>query len=236
MKLPTTTRARLAKYRKSAAESKWSNDWRKHKYCNTWTLAWHGWDGSRRKIYADERDTLGDYLGDWSEIMPRWSCRDANGFYADSYCYDVIKGGVERIRTAKGCLYVPVTYCTGWDGVTYYMDDAELVERGADESSHDKAKQIAASHAYNRAELEADYAREDHAKQRAEEDMAGARAEIHQINKEARALLAEIRGREFTDNVCAALRYRLQDYLADRRRLFKTIAEREDNYWSAVQY
>jgi len=237
MKLPTTTRARLAKYRKSAAESKWSNDWRKHKYCNTWTLAWHDWDASRRKIYTDERDTLGDYLGDWGEFSGGGRMlRDTTGFYADSWCNDTIQGGVERIRSARGTYYVPVTYCTGWDGVTYYMADAEIVPRNSTEADHDTAKHEAARSAYHYAELEAEQAREDDAKYRALEDIQDARDEIHDINRHALALLAEIRGKEFTENVCAALRHRLQEYLADRRRCFAKITERTENYWTAVPY
>ena len=90
--------------------------------------------------------------------------------------------------------------------------------------------------AYNLAEREADRCREDDAKQRAADDIHDRRTEIHDVNKAARALLAEIRGREFSENVCAALRHRLREYLADRKRMFARIAEREENYWSAVPY
>ena len=238
MKLPTTTRARLNLYRKRAAENKhgW-NDWRQHRYARTWEPAWHNWDEIRRKIYADERDTLGDYLGDWGEFSGGGRMlRDTTGFYADSWCSDTIQGGVGRIRSARGTYYVPVTYCTGWDGVTYYMADAEIVPRNSTAADHDTAKHEAARSAYHYAEREAEQAREDDAKQRAEDDIADARTEIHGINKAALALLAEIRGREFTENVCAALRHRLREYLADRKRLFKLIAERQENYWSAVPY
>ena len=58
----------------------------------------------------------------------------------------------------------------------------------------------------------------------------------HEINKQARALLAEIRGQEFTQNICAALRHRLHEFLEDRRKCFRVIKEREENYWSAVSY
>lgn len=240
MTLPKTTRARLRLYRERAADPKTiSNDWRKHIYGGvryTWEPAWHNWSEDRRKIYADKRDTLGDYLGDWTQFATYRDMRDNLGFYSDNWCGDVIKGGVERIRTPRGCLYVPVTYCTGWDGVTYYMADAEQVDKGATEAEHEQAQREAANSAYHYAEREADRAREDDAKYQAEEQIAEARAEIHGINKNARALLAEIRGREFTENVCAALRHRLQEYLADRKRLFNLIAEREENYWTAVPY
>lgn len=233
MKLPTTTRGRLNLYRKRATDSKWSNDWRKQRYPSTWGTPWHNWSEDRRKIYADGRDTLGDYLGDWGDLRP-WLAREATGFYADSFYHDVIRGGVERIRGARFTLYVPVTYCTGWDGVTYHMSAAERVERGEDQDAHDRAIQEACGSAYHYAEREGERAREDDAKQRAADDIHDRRTEIHDINKATRALLAEIRGKEFTENICAALRHRLQEYLADRRKCFEVIKERTENYWSAV--
>ena len=234
MNLPSTTRARLRFYRERAAASKWSNDWRQHRW-NPWRTDWHNRSEDGRKIYADERDTLGDYLGDWGTFL-RGRCWDATGFYSDNWANDTIRGGVEKIRTPRGVLYVPVTYCTGWDGVTYYMSAAEIVPRGSDQEEHEKAIREACWSAYNYAESEADESREDEAKYQAEEQIASARAEIHATNKAARALLAEIRGQEFTQNVCEALRHRLREYLADRRRCFELIAEREANYWSAVSY
>lgn len=234
--LPKTTRARLALYRERAAKNKHgNNDWRGHRYARTWEPRWHNWNEARTEIYSNERDTLGDYLGDWPSFGGRY-LRDTTGFYVDQWCDDTMQGGVELIRTPKGALYVPVTYCTGWDGVTYYMADAERVDKGATEAEHEQAQKEAAASAYHYAEREAEEAREDSAKQSAEDQITEARADIHAINKAARALLAEIRGQEFTENVCAALRHRLREYLADRKRLFKLIAEREENYWSAVSY
>jgi hypothetical protein len=233
MKLPTT-RARLALYRKRAADNKhgW-NDWRRHRYASTWGTAWHALSQDGRKIYADKRGTLGDYLGDWESLLPYRAC-DATGYYADSYCDDVIKGGAERIRTARGTYYVPLTYCTGWEGITYHWADAEIVPRGSTQCDHDEAIRAAAKSADYYAEREADRSREEDAKQRAADDIADARINIHETNKAARALLAEIRGREFSENVCAALRHRLGEYLQERRRMFERISEREANYWSAV--
>ena len=235
MKLPHTTRQRLRLYRERAENSKFSNDWRKHRYARTFNPAWFAWRDDNRKIYADERETLGNYLGDWGQFL-RGRCWDATGFYVDSWCSETLRGGVVRLRTARFTLYIPATYCTGWDGVTYYMADAERVERGSTEEEHETAKKEAAASAYHYAEREAEQSREDDAKQRAVDDIADARDEIHDINKHARALLAEIRGQEFTQNVCQALRHRLQEYLEDRRACFRKIAEREANYWSAVPY
>lgn len=231
---PTTTRARLNEYRKRAAASQWCNDWRKHRYhSNTWATEWHSGINKDGLILTDNKDTLGEYQGDWGEFL-RSRCWDATGFYTDDFCHETIKGGVVRLRTARFTLYIPTTYCTGWDGATLYFGMAERVDRGSTQDEHESAQHEAARWAYGRAEHEAEISREDNAKCRAADDIADARAEIHDINKAARALLAEIRGREFTENVCAALRHRLHEYLADRRKCFEKIKERQENYWSAV--
>ena len=232
---PTTTRARLRLYRERAEKSKYNQDWRAHKYGNTWNAPWHSGIRPDGIILTDGRDTLGDYLGDWGQFL-RGRGWDALGFYVDSWCSETMRGGVVRIRAARFTLYVPCTYCTGWDGATLYFGMAERVERGATEPDHETAANEAARTAYGRAEHEAEVSREDDAKQRAADDIHDARAEIHDTNKLALALLREIRGNQYTENVCAALRHRLQEFLADRKRLFARIAEREANYWSAVPY
>ena len=233
--LPKTTRARLQVYRGRAEASQYNKDWRAHKYSKTWATEWHSGIREDGLILTDNKDTLGDYLGDWTEF-DSWMSREATGFYIDNFCDQIMRGGVVRIRTAKFTLYIPCTYCTGWDGATLYYKDAERVERGSPEDDHETATIEAARTAYGRAEREAESARDDDAKQQAAEDIERSREEIHEINKQARALLAEIRGNEFTENVCAALRHRLSEYLADRRKCFKLIAERQENYWSAVSY
>lgn len=235
MTLPTTTRARLRLYRERAAKSKYNNDWRANRYARTWYTEWHSGIREDGLILADNRDTLGDYLGDWMEFSGGGRyLRDTTGFYTDDLYIDTMRGGVVQLRTARFTLYIPCTYHSDWDGASLYYRDAERVERGATEDDHDTAKHEAARMAYQWAEREAEAAREDNAKQRAEDDIHDTRAEIHDINKNVRALLAEIRGREFTDNVCAALRHRLNEYLSDRRKCFEKIKERQENFWSAV--
>lgn len=235
MKKPTTTRARLALYREQAAKHN-GTKWQSFRWM-TKGADWHNWSDDRRKIYADNRDTLGDYLGDWGQFATYRDMRDNLGFYADNWCGETIRGGVERIRTPRGTLYVPVTYCTGWDGATYYMGEAYNVPKGCNEDSHTEAQQEAAAAAYHYAEREADEARENDAKAEAENDIAENRHAIHMINKQTRTLLAEIRAAgTFSPAICDALREKVRDLLADRRRCFETIAERTDNFWSAVSY
>ena len=235
MKLPTTTRARLNLYRQRANDSIWAKDWKLHKYGNTWRTEWQSGIREDGTILTDNRDTLGDYLGDWTGF-DSWMRREATGFYIDDFYSETIRGGVVRLRSARFTLYIPCTYCTGWDGATLYYAMAERVKRGAPEDDHEAAIIEAARTAYGRAEREAEIAREDFARERAADDIHDSRAEIHDINKRARALLAEIRGQEFTENVCAALRHRLDEYLHDRRKCFEKIKERQENFWSALSY
>lgn len=236
MKLPHTTRQRLQLYKTRAKASKYNNDWRGHRYGKTWPDNSTGWTEDRREIYATERDSLGDYLGDWHTLYPWRPYRDCLGFYADNNEWETIRGGVERMRTARGTYYIPTTYSDQSDCALYYMADAEIVPRGSREEDHENARNEAARIAYDRAEREGERSRDDNAKQQAELDIETEREEIHAINKQARALLAEIRGQEFTDNICAALRHRLHEYLEARRQCFRVIKERQENYWSAVPY
>lgn len=238
MTLPTTTRARLNLYRNRAAGNKYSTDWRSHKYGNTWNMPWHSGIREDGLILTDDRDTLGDYLGDWTELNggARY-LRDTTGFYTDDIRIETIRGGVVRLRTARFTMYIPCTYCTGWDGATLYFSMAERVERGATEDDHETARNEAASTAYGRAEHESDVAREDDAKQRAAEDIDDARGEIHSLNRRTLGLLAEIRkAGTFSPAICQALTNQVRDSLALRRELFSRIAERRENYWSAVSY
>lgn len=96
------------------------------------------------------------------------------------------------------------------------------------------SKEEAARAADSFAEREAEKARDYDAQESARFDIAEAREEIHKINKRFRTLAAETRGHRFTPAICEALKEKLQELLADRRAQFKTIKEREANYWSAV--
>lgn len=238
MKLPMTTRARLNLYRKRAADNKYGrNDWRTHKYGNTWGTPWHSGIRTDGLILTDNKDTLGDYLGDWTDFASYRDMRDTNGFYTDDHCNETIRGGVVRLRGARFTLYIPCTYCTGWDGATLYYGDAVRVPRGEPEIAHDDAKREAAANAMQSAEQEAEIAREDYAKQQAADDICTAREEIHEINRGTLSLLAEIRkAGTFSPAICQALTNQVREQLAERRKQFDIIANREANFWSAVAY
>lgn len=214
MKLPMTTRARLNLYRKRAADNKHGrNDWRTHKYGNTWGAAWHSGIREDGRILTDDRDTLGDYLGDWTDFASYRDMRDTNGFYTDDHYNETIRGGVVRLRGARFTLYIPCTYCTGWDGATLYYGDAVRVPRGEPEIAHDDAKREAA------------------------DDICTAREEIHEINRGTISLLAEIRkAGTFSPAICQALTNQVREQLAERRKQFDIIAKREASFWSAVAY
>jgi len=238
MTLPSTTRARLNLYRKRAADNKHGhNDWRTHKYGNTWDAAWHSGIRADGLILTDDKDTLGDYVGDWGEVYPTRELANCSGFYTDGFFNETIRGGVVCLRAARFTLYIPCTYCTGWDGATLYYAMAERVERGSDEEKHASAACEAAHTAYGRAEHEAEVAREDYAKQQAEDDICAARDEIHEINRGTLSLLAEIRkAGTFSPAICQALTNQVREQLAERRKQFDIIAKREASFWSAVAY
>ena len=92
----------------------------------------------------------------------------------------------------------------------------------------------AAHAADSMAEHDAEESRDFYAQDQAEQDIAEARAEIHQINQEALKLLREAKGKNFTPAVCSAVKAAMHGFLADRQAQFKIIADREHDYWSAV--
>lgn len=234
---------RLATYRQWAEESKHTNDWRKFTWVNNRVRT--GYRKTERqftmsdngRIYADSKDTIGEYMGDWSSFATYRDMRDTSGFYADNWQNATIKGGVTKLRCSKGVFYVPVTYYDEWDGVTLYIGESGLVPKGSDETEHEKAQKEAANTAFYRAEKEADIARDDDARYQADEQIAEARCDIHTLNKKALALLAEIKkAGSFSPAICNALTDNVRYMLTERKKLFALISERKENYWTAVSY
>lgn len=225
---------RLTIYRKKAQECrddyKPGKDWRYWKR-NIWSTPSNV--TREGKLFSDSVDQVGEYLGDAHKLTRL----NHTGWYVDDNYSGLMIGGVCRMRSPRGVLYIPVTYCDEWDGSTHYIGDAILVPKGSDEEDHDEAIRDAAARADGCAEREAEEAREGYAKDRAELDVQEARAEIHAINKKVIALIREIKSSgTFTPAVCGALREKLADYLAERRKQFEIIAAREKDYWSACSW
>lgn len=230
---------RLALYRREAESPKWVRPltWRdtKRHHPSAWGAPRaNNARGPKGQIYSETLDQYGVDLGAVDKLFPRLI--DHNGWYADNYQGDLIVGHVCRTRCSRGTLYIPATRNTDCDGTVHYINDAELVPRGATEDDHDKACREAARSADHYAEKEAEDCREDNAKYMAEADIEEARAEIHGINKFVLALLGEIKsaGADFTPAICTALRAEVQQYLRDRREQFKIIKAREEDYWTAA--
>lgn len=186
--------------------------------------------GADGQIFTEDIAQYGANVGDAHEIIRL----NHTGWFADGWQNGVIRGAVCAIRSPRGTLYVPVTYCTEWDGTIHWMRDAHLAPKGASESDHENAKHDAARTADHIAEREAEQSREDDAKYQAEHQIAEKRAEIHETNAQARALIREIKAAgQFTPAVCGALRGTLENYLAERRKAFRRIAKLENDFWAA---
>ena len=167
--------------------------------------------------------------GDASDVLRSagcWRAADECNWYADSDQMAVIKSAVMQLPSRDGSpVYIPATYCTDWDGATCYPLDWY--------DTKEEAARAAASYAEQEAEQSRDY----YARDRAEQDTAEAREEIHRINAEALALVREIKkqGRAFSPAICQALRGQLLEFMSDRRKQFAIIDARAADYWSAAQ-
>ena len=183
-----------------------------------------------RPYYIDSLEATGwRVTGDAADILRNagaWRAAGECNWYADNDHSETIKSAVLQLPSRNGSpVYIPATYCTDWDGATCWpLDQYDTPEDAA---------RAAAGYA----ETEAAESREYYAKDRAKQDIAEAREEIHRINVEALALAREIKqqGRAFSPAICSVLRGQLLEFIADRREQFRTIAERQANYWSAVE-
>lgn len=177
------------------------------------------------------------YLGDASDHARL----DHTGWHADNYYQELIKPAVVAFRDPRQLIgecedpngwtrlthlqYLPATYRTESDGATIdascYYETARDAARAADDM----------------AEREAEDSREYCAKDAAELEIEEKRTEIHEINREFLALSAEAKkakANPYPGHVCAAVREKLADLLANRREAFERIEELKDDFWAAV--
>jgi hypothetical protein len=166
---------------------------------------------------------------------PVWDSKKDNGrgvtaFYADNFADAVIQWCVVKIAPAnkkhnREALYAPITYGTGYEGVTLHLDCAGGLDdaRRRGESCTEKL---------------AEEGRENDAQFQAEQQIETAREVIHSLNVKALALIRAIKDskdRAFSPAICEALRENLTGHLATRTKQFKRIATLQDDYWQAVQ-
>jgi hypothetical protein len=223
---------RLALYRKRAAEAK-------NPHFANWRVCRYGTMRGYRKteaqfthsdglIYADSFEVIGQKMADSHEIIRLRH----TGYYADLLQYGVIRGAVVLLKTSKGAFYIPATYCTEWDGVTLYMKNAEVVEKGLSEDCHEGAKVRMAYIADSIAEREAERARDDDEKYRAEEKVQELREEIVQTRATVRELITEIKSHgAFTPAICATLRKTVREELERVRNLRAGVEELTNRPW-----
>lgn len=148
-----------------------------------------------------------------------------NGYFADHFQDQILRGAVWQLPGRNGSpLYV------------YGYKDPNNEGAAHIEFDYTDDKRNAAEWADAMAEREAEQSREYYAKDAAEQDIFNARETIHQNNRDALALIREIKQAEqFTPAVCGALKSELRRMLERRAEQFALIIKRENDFWSAVE-
>jgi len=156
--------------------------------------------------------------------------RGTSGFYDDNFanetiCWCVVKIAPANKKHGREALYAPITYGTGFEGVTLHLDCIGTQE-DAQRWGESEAEKLA------------EEGRDNDAQFQAEQQIEKAREVIHSLNVKALALIRAIKDskeRAFSPAICEALRENLTGYLATRSKQFKRIATLQDDYWQAVQ-
>lgn len=210
-------------------QKKWARkpgDWPSIHYGGVWEDKKHLIErrGSRfaRRYYIDSWPAGWREIGDAHQV----TSMKHTGWYADNFQEELIRGFVLQLPARDGKeIYIPGTYCTGWEGVTLYPNDWD----------HDKTDAARSADSY--AEIEAEAAREDNAQFQAEQEIEQCRETIGKLRKSMLDLILEIKHakRNFSPMVCAALTDHLRRQWNQRQKAFKRIDALEDNYWLAVQ-
>jgi hypothetical protein len=236
------TKSRLNTYKGRAAKSNHSKDWRSHYYGKGTMFRIYPNSQQNGKLYINSLDQFGELLGFVCPDSRHFDLSMKNekfGWYGTHDCRDVIRASVIKLRCPAGTMYIPATDCTEYDCATLYIKDRELIEKGASEDDHEKAIRECARSAEHYAENVAEQSREDDAQQCAEHDIESARERIHQINKEALALIRELKQvkacQVFPPAICSALRDKLTALRTERGEQFAIIEKRQDDPWSAVE-
>ena len=231
---------RLATYKNWANDHKTQKDWRKFTWVNN--KGRKGYKKTERefthaegKIYADDFSVIGEKVADAHEII---NLRHT-GWFSDNFENGLIRGAVVKLRTSRGTLYIPATYCTEWDGITLYIESAENVAKGLSEGCHEGAKVRGAYLSDSYAEREAERARDDDAKSQAESRIDDLRYEIAGIVADTKQTIKAIReqqaGGAIVPKICQLLRESLKESREELKDKVRYINELKTNYWLAVQ-
>jgi hypothetical protein len=230
---------RLSLYKKRASESKFPRTWKEARYpkragyyktyqCFTY--------GDKGEIFADNFDIIGEKLSDAHEVIKLRH----TGYYSDSFCSDVIRGAIVKLKTSRGVYYIPATYCTGYDGITLHMQSAEKVEKGLSEDFHEGATTRAAYLSDSYAEREAERAREDDAKFQAEVKIESLKEDKQRAREAAHGLIQDIRAQrakgDIAAGICALLTRELHQLRQDIKNANAFINDLKGNYWLSVDY
>lgn len=164
----------------------------------------------------------------WDSQTNNKGARGIKGFYDDNFasktiCWAVVKISPANKKHGREALYAPITYGTGYEGVTLHLDCVGTQEDAQRWGEHEADKL-------------AEEGREEDAKFQAEQQIETARETIHTLNGKALSLIRAIKeSTPFQPAICEALRENLRGYLATRTEQFERIATLQDDYWQAVQ-
>lgn len=219
---------RLAFYKSKAA--KCGADWREYASaknsfsrspvkCPPVHGAWH----NGKKRWIENTGSIGLRFVCYADQELRYL--NHTGYFGDHFQDQIIRGAVWQLPARDGApVYV------------YGYEDPNNAGAALVDFDYTNNKRDAAKWADSIAEREAEESREYYAKDAAGQHIEAARGEIHNTNRDALALIKEIKqAGQFTPAVCGALKSELRRMLDYRAKQFQLITKRQDDFWSAVE-
>jgi len=240
--------SRLAKIRKSAAESvtKFGRDPAgAYKSALEYQVR-YGRPGYRRYDNANSYSEAGDLclykLDDYDATPLQDISRrafDYLGYYADNFQMELIKPYIVKIKAGKkGVFIAPAIAYSDCDIATIYFSRGQFAPNDPQDLAHECAVYDAARIADKLAERLADEGREYDAQYQAEQQAGDLKDDNKQAIKEARELIAAIREQRRYSNIltpiCKLLTDKSRELRASIRRNNARIAALNSNYWIAV--
>jgi len=239
--------SRLAKIRKSAAESvtKFGRDPAgAYKSALEYQVR-YGRPGYRRYDNANSYSEAGDLcvynLDDYDATPLQEISRrtfDYSGYYADNFQMELIKPFIVKIKVKNNVFIAPAIAYDQSDVATIFFSRGQFAPRDENDPVNQCAIYDAARIADKLAERLADEEREYDAQYQAEQQAGDLKDDNKQAIKEARELIAAIREQRRYSNIltpiCKLLTDKLRELRASIRRNNARIAALNSNYWIAV--